>query len=232
MTSSETATGGEDGAQTIARIAKPRPRDAATLILLDRSTGCPRVLLGKRSSRHVFMPDTYVFPGGRRDRQDHALPFASDLHPAVMAKLSAERRAGTNRSARALALAAVRELQEETGLPLGETIGGRLHARLDSLRYIARAITPPGYPRRFDTRFFTTFADEAGIVPELVCDTAELHDLRWHGLDALDDLDMPWITRTVIGDLGGLMHADAGLPFGSPVPFYRSSGRQHLRTYL
>ncbi len=230
MTSAETATGGEDAAQAIAPIVKPRPRDAATLILLDRSEGCPRVLLGKRSSRHVFMPDTYVFPGGRRDRQDHALPFSSDLHPVVLAKLSAERR--TDRSARALALAAVRELQEETGLPLGETIGGRLHARLDSLRYIARAITPTGYPRRFDTRFFTTFADEAGISPDQVCDTAELHDVRWHALDALGDLDMPWITRAILGELDLLMQTDAALPFGSPVPFYRHRGRQYLHTPL
>lgn len=230
MTSSRTAISSGDGTHDSRPAARQRPRDAATLIVLDRSGGQPRVLLGKRSSRHVFMPDTYVFPGGRRDRQDHALPFASDLHPAVLAKLAAERR--TDRGARALALAAVRELQEETGLPLGEFIGGRLHARLDSLRYIARAITPTGYPRRFDTRFFTTFADEAGIAPELVCDTAELHDLRWHALDAVEGLDMPWITRTVLGDLGRLMHADAALPFASPVPFYRNRGRQYLQTHL
>ena len=36
----------------------PRPRDAATLILVRRDQSQPRVLMGKRSSRHDFMPDS------------------------------------------------------------------------------------------------------------------------------------------------------------------------------
>ncbi len=44
-----------------------RPRDAATLILIDRSGGDVRVLLGRRSARHAFMPGRFVFPGGRTD---------------------------------------------------------------------------------------------------------------------------------------------------------------------
>jgi hypothetical protein len=32
------------------------PKDAATLILLDRSGPEPKVLMGKRHDRHVFMP--------------------------------------------------------------------------------------------------------------------------------------------------------------------------------
>ncbi|MEM1148553.1 MAG: NUDIX hydrolase, partial [Pseudomonadota bacterium] len=48
----------------------PRPRDAATLILVRRDQAQARVLMGKRSGRHDFMPDKYVFPGGRVDPQD------------------------------------------------------------------------------------------------------------------------------------------------------------------
>ena len=41
-----------------------RPKDAATLILIDRSGGKPKVLVGKRHDKVVFMPGKYVFPGG------------------------------------------------------------------------------------------------------------------------------------------------------------------------
>lgn len=210
-----------------------KPRDAATLILLDRSAGRPRVLLGKRSSKHVFMPDAYVFPGGRRDRLDHVLPFASDLHPDVLSRLMAEKsRSASQRGARALALAAVRELEEETGLVLGERIAGRLHAQLGTLRYVARAITPPGSVRRFDTRFFSTFADEAGMTLDGIADTHELHDLGWHDLQELDGLNVPWITRSVLCDLAKLLSDDPALPFGSTVPFYYSRRGQFFRSRL
>src|SRR5664279_1837001 len=41
-----------------------RPKDAATLILVDRSGDVPKVLVGKRHDKVVFMPGTFVFPGG------------------------------------------------------------------------------------------------------------------------------------------------------------------------
>lgn len=97
-----------------------RPKDAASILLLDRSTDTVRVLVGKRSSAHVFMPDVYVFPGGRRDADDRTLPFGTDARPAVIDKLMrAASRQMTQTSARALALAALRELHEETGLRFG-----------------------------------------------------------------------------------------------------------------
>ena len=50
-----------------------RPVDAATLILVDRSVATPKVLVGKRHDRVVFMPGKFVFPGGRVDnRQPHS----------------------------------------------------------------------------------------------------------------------------------------------------------------
>src|ERR1051325_11791196 len=52
----------------------PRPRDAATLILIDRSSAVPKVLLGKRHGGHAFMPDKFVFPGGRVEPHDRHVP--------------------------------------------------------------------------------------------------------------------------------------------------------------
>jgi len=54
-----------------------RPRDAATLILIDRSGERPRVLVGRRHDKVVFMPGKYVFPGGRVDPTDHRIPTAA-----------------------------------------------------------------------------------------------------------------------------------------------------------
>ena len=208
-----------------------RPKDAATLILIDRSSGGWRVLMGKRSTKHVFMPDTYVFPGGRRDSRDHALPFETDLHPSVLSKLLNESRGQLTPSrARALALAALRELHEETGIAIGDPRpAGHLAARLSSLRYVARAITPPGMVRRFDTRFFSAFTDEEGIDPAAISDSQELHDLRWIGLGETDGYSMPDITRLILRDLRNLVETDPSLSYGMPVPFYYDKRRTFVR---
>lgn len=203
-----------------------RPKDAATLILIDRSRGDTRVLLGRRAAAHAFMPGLYVFPGGRRDAGDFRRPFASDLHPLVTEKLLASnRRPMTVRGARALALAAIRELAEETGLQFGagqSSMNSKASraAELSSLRYVARAITPPGFPRRYDTRFFLTFTDEAGIDPSQIRDSRELLDLQWLDIGDISCLNMPDITKMVLGDVIELMKADPSLGFGRAVPFY------------
>ncbi len=44
-----------------------RPRDAATMIIIDRSGATPKVLLGRRHHGHKFMPGKFVFPGGRME---------------------------------------------------------------------------------------------------------------------------------------------------------------------
>src|SRR5215510_1842317 len=54
-------------------------KDAATLILIDRSGAEPKVLLGKRHDRHVFMPGKFVFPGGGVDASDEHMPVARGL---------------------------------------------------------------------------------------------------------------------------------------------------------
>ena len=68
--------------------ASLRPKDAATLIVLRRDLGGIRVLMGRRSDAHVFMPGSVVFPGGRVDRSDRYGPALDALHPTVAEKLA------------------------------------------------------------------------------------------------------------------------------------------------
>src|SRR5438309_1610707 len=64
-----------------------RPKDAATLILIDRSSRVPKVLLGKRHVRHRFMPGKYVFPGGGVDPADRRMMVARPLDREAEARL-------------------------------------------------------------------------------------------------------------------------------------------------
>jgi len=190
----------------------PRPKDAATLILVRRDGPKPRVLMGKRSGGHVFMPDKYVFPGGRVDPEDSRAVSWCELRPEVEDKL----RIQTRRSPRAFALTAIRETFEETGLlvarpaempdsaPKGWARFHELDAapHLSPLTLIGRAITPPYRPRRFDARFFMADAEEALIDKRPPVDGAELSDLQWVTLDDALDLDLPSVTRFMLGEIG------------------------------
>ncbi|MBV8797583.1 MAG: NUDIX domain-containing protein, partial [Hyphomicrobiales bacterium] len=99
-----------------------RPRDAATLILVDGSErGTARVLMGKRHPGHKFMPGKFVFPGGAVDPEDSRMAVAGPLDSRVADKLLTQTRRRSQDYARALALAALRETFEETGLALGVT---------------------------------------------------------------------------------------------------------------
>src|SRR5262247_811634 len=114
---------GEEAASASGAAAKVRalrPRDAATLIILDTTSGEPRVLLGRRRPDMVFMPGRYVFPGGRVDAADRQVAIADDLGPGELRKLMVAMKGTPSAArARALALAAVRETFEEAGLIIG-----------------------------------------------------------------------------------------------------------------
>src|SRR5258708_22882770 len=64
-----------------------RPVDAATLILIDRTGTIPKVLVGKRHDKVVFMPGKFVFPGGRVDAADNRVPVAAPIPKALEANL-------------------------------------------------------------------------------------------------------------------------------------------------
>ncbi len=210
-----------------------RPRDAATLILLDRAGGEVRVLMGRRHKSHAFMPGKFVFPGGRTDPHDSRIQVAEPLHPAEEAKLIGTGNRASAARARAIALSAVRETYEEAGLLIGQP--GTFETKradwqgfsdnavcpsLDRLRLVARAITPPGRVRRFDTRFFATWKENVAVELPDGGPTHELEALVWLPFDEAVEADIPAITKTVLGDLRNRLTDDPELSPGGPVPFY------------
>lgn len=171
-----------------AATAPVKPRDAATMIIWRSGSQGVEVLMGRRSRRAAFVPDFFVFPGGRIDRSDHAVCAATPLNPAAISRMAVR----NNRSlAEALAIAAVRETFEETSLLLAASgdIGtvegtGWQHWRarglapgLHHLVYFGRAITSPVSPIRFHARFFIVSAD--ALVGELA-GSGELSDLAFY----------------------------------------------------
>jgi 8-oxo-dGTP pyrophosphatase MutT (NUDIX family) len=170
-----------------------RPRDAATLMIVRRDAARPRVLMGRRNAGHSFMPNLWVFPGGRVDRADFRAPCATELRPEVAAVFDAHLKPGRGR---ALACAAVRETFEETGLILGRSPA----PDLDALDVLARAITPPQVSKRFDTWFLLADAERL-LSLERQPDCGELEDVAWRDFDEALALPAPTVTRHMIGQL-------------------------------
>lgn len=236
------------GTQTDDKPARSlKPRDAATLIMVDRS-GPPRILMGRRRATQIFLPNKFVFPGGRVDRIDRSIPAASELGEADQDKLLIDMKgsaAALPMRARGMAMAALRETYEETGVLIGQphdqAAGGegeafeKLAATADAgqwrgffaervvpalapMRFLARAITPPGRTRRYDTRFFVADAQE--IVKRVPPPDDELSDVDWYAIDEVRRLDLPNITRAIVEDLNEFLDADAARQQAWPVPFY------------
>jgi 8-oxo-dGTP pyrophosphatase MutT (NUDIX family) len=222
------------------------PRDAATLMLIDRSGAEPKVLLGRRHASHKFMPGKFVFPGGRIEPLDRLMPAVSELDPAMEKKLLTRVTAPGPDYARAFALAAVREMAEETGLLLGrkrdeapktpgdiwaEFANAKVHPDLGNIHFIARAITPPRRPKRFDARFFTADAGAvAHKIEGIVGPQSELIELVWVPIEEATRLDMPTITGVVLEEL--LARVENGMAHSLPVPFYFMQNQQFFRELL
>ena len=224
-----------------------RPVDAATLILVDRSSATPKVLVGRRHNKVVFQPGKIVFPGGRVDTADNRVPLAGPIPAALETNLLKGSPKITTSRARALAVAAIREACEETGLCLGRKAGGKL-PRLSGpwksfadagllpdpsgLFLIARAITPPGRVRRYDTRFFT--ADASAIahrVDGVVHADAELVELIWVELGSKPVADLHRMTTRVLDELAQRL-ATGPLRHDAEVPFFRAEGSGMRRDVL
>lgn len=208
------------------------PKDAATLILTRRRKGEPEVLMGRRAPGHVFMAAKWVFPGGRVDRADFTAASANELPGREFARLTREVQA---RRARALALAAIRETFEETGLLLAEpaqpaSVAGPWREfravgalpDLAALSYVARAITPPGRTRRFDARFFMADA-RALLHPEPTAGSGELDEIAWLPLAQARTLDLPAITRFVLGEISERQDYP-----NRPIPYVRMVRGRHV----
>lgn len=182
------------------RATRPvRPRDAASLVILRGEGEDAEVLMGRRASRHRFMPHMYVFPGGRLDREDRTAEVLRDLPPKPKSRLA--RQVGDD-VARGLAVAAVRETWEETGFVFGELQDGRLKPDLSSLDYMARAITPPPSPIRFHARFFVADATHAHGGPGTpLGGSGELLDLAFRPVREALTMPIADVTEFVLEEL-------------------------------
>jgi 8-oxo-dGTP pyrophosphatase MutT (NUDIX family) len=218
----------------------PAPKDAATLILIDRSGKAPRVLMGKRHHSHKFMPGKYVFPGGRLDAADRAMKPIDDLCADCTRRLGQNVVKWSEGRGRALALASIRETAEETGLLIGKSdesvtskadawkpfVSKKIRPSLSALTFVARAITPPKRPKRFDTRFF--LADRQSIGAEIsgiVTADTELVSLDWLNFEDALAVELPNITKVVLKDIAERLKTGE---IARPAPFYyfRSGGFQ------
>ena len=216
-------------------VARVRPKDAATLIVV-RGGPEPRILMGKRAATHRFMPNKFVFPGGKLDRVDQQLNVPGELSDPVMTRLrKSTRKAVNDRKLRGLALAAIRETYEETGLVIGRKSAASLRSRntiwqeyfahdveppLEQMDFIARAITPPNQNRRFDTRFFMVHDRFIQNDPERVVDASgELNEIHWMTLPEARQLDLPSITRWIIDRVETRIRLDLSTQLRQSAPF-------------
>ena len=205
-----------------------RIRDAACVVIVDEDGGTPRLLLGRRHADQVFLPGKWVFPGGRVDPGDHhcAAVWPSRTPQPAAAQVPL-----------AFAFAAIREVFEETGLLIGReprplspaapvqdlptcwqtfAAAGFIPA-CDRLTPLARAITPPGRPRRFDTWFF--LADRRDVTRVHGAGDGELLDAGWFTLAEVRALDLPNITRLIVDDVATRLDRGSGREC-VPIPFY------------
>ena len=142
--------------------------------------------MGVRGAGHRFLPNRLVFPGGAADAADRRSRAATEPSPATLALLG---RNAHPSLARALVVAAARELQEETGLSFGDP------PRLDAIDYLCRAVTPPRLPIRFNARFLV--APAAAVTGE-PADSDELGAVRFYPVHEALGLGLMAVTREVL----------------------------------
>ncbi len=229
-------TPSQPSAKASTKSAVMRPRDAATLIIVRHDDDKPRFMMGKRHENSAFMPGKFVFPGGRVDRGDCRVKPASELHPSVeKALINKMRGTASTLRARGLAMAAIRETFEEVGLIVGKPHEGSFKTTstnwkpfadtgfspsLKNLRFLARAITPPGRTRRFDARFLVADASEvANLDSPVKIDSDELLECHWVSFETAKDLNLPYITQQVLKMLAEALENKDGLSPDRPARF-------------
>lgn len=215
-----------------------RPRDAASLILLRHEDGEHHVLVGRRPPGARFLPGRYVFPGGAVEPGDSRARPASELNTEMVDLMAV---GGRRTRARSLAMAAVRETFEETGLLLAEPgdVGGvdtfswaamraqGLAPALERLTYVGRAITPVPSPIRFHARFFV--ADARHTAGDLGGDS-ELEDLHWCPVNELVRLPAIEVQSFMLGHaIAAFTRSGAG-PSGKPL-FTQRAGQRYIRYF-
>lgn len=218
-------------------IDKTAIRNAATVIVLRDRLDDPAILMGQRGSKAAFMPNKFVFPGGAVDAEDAVVPLATPLPDPCLSRIREDAMEDLHH---ALAVAAIRELWEETGLVLGRpgnwsgivppdwrtyAATGHIPAA-DRLQFVFRAITPPGRPRRFDARFFLVDAgDISGDLDDFTHASDELSHLQWVPLRDARSFDLPFITEVVLAEIEARVNETT--PPAS-VPFFRNDDEASL----
>lgn len=177
-------------------------RPAATLVLTRDTDNGLEVLLLQRTWDAVFLPGYYVFPGGAVNSQEPE----GRAHTVGVEDSDISQTMSLDEGGADYMLAAVRECFEEAGILLAQDRPGHLidgnHSvhderealfreeislarlctkhgltiPLDRLAYLSHWVTPPGPPRRFDTRFFVAVAPEGQVASH---DGTETIDHRW-----------------------------------------------------
>lgn len=212
-------------------------RNAATVIVLRDRVSDPQILMGQRGAKAAFMPNKFVFPGGAVDAADADIALARPLPDLCSRRLHEH---SDPSLAHPLAVAAVRELWEETGQILGdkgnwqhsppqdwETFAATGHLpSAHALQFVFRAITPPGRPRRFDARFFLLEAEElSSDIDDFSSACDELSHLQWIPLRKAREFDLPFITEVVLAEVEARVK-DTAPP--EVVPFFRNDDESSL----
>lgn len=190
-----------------------KPKDAASLLIHRQSDGGHEVLMGRRPVKSRFMPNVFVFPGGAVDPCDARVKPATSLM-SDFAKYMAV--AGSKARAQTMAVAAVRETFEETGVLIGQpgnpgtvkdatwqTLASQnMSADLSALQYFARATTPADQPIRFHARFFVcNWTSVANHEQAELKQNDELLDLQWVPINNPESLPLRTITRFMLDEL-------------------------------
>ena len=204
-----------------------KPRDAASLVLLRDTKDGTEVLMGRRHSRHAFIPDAFVFPGGKLDADDRRVTTAQSSSSTATP------------ATQALEAAAIRETFEETGLLLAcpgdigtsaQGTWGEFRARgivpdAKHLHLLARAITPAESPIRFHARFFA--AHNAPVTGKIK-GSGELLDLAWYPLDHARTLPVIDVTEFVLKEIS---ERTGNKSLNGPVAFWRYRSGTPILSY-
>lgn len=104
---------------------------------------------------------------------------------------------------------------------------------LSPLRFLMRAITPPGRSRRFDTRFLVVGREHVAATDQVNPDDhAELEEIGWYPLHDARRLKLATITTEVLDELSARLAADPSLPPIACVPCIRWHRTAFVRSTL
>lgn len=101
------------------------------------------------------------------------------------------------------------------------------------MRLLARAVTPPDMPRRFDTWFFMLEKNAIAHVPTSGFQpSGELENLQWITPEEAITKNTREITRVILVELMNRLRDDPALDPGYTAPAYRTIRNRFQRTHM